>query len=133
MRPIKRFLAAALLVAAGGSALAQQPYPNRLITIVVPVSLGTGADIVARLFGAKLIERLGASVIVDNKPVAGGLICVPLIALLIAGNAIAAGSHPRPARRRGADARRRVGTWESITPRRRRTCVLAMAASAAFS
>ena len=41
MGTIKRLAAAALLVAGVGSALAQQAYPNRLITIIVPISLGT--------------------------------------------------------------------------------------------
>ncbi len=80
MSTIKRLVAAALLVAGVGSALAQQAYPNRLITIIVPISLGTGADILARVFGAKLAERWGVSVIVENKPGAGSIIGIKLAA-----------------------------------------------------
>ena len=80
MSTIKRLVAAALLVAGVGSALAQQAYPNRLITIIVPISLGTGADILARVFGAKLAQRLGVSVIVENKPGAGSIIGIQLAA-----------------------------------------------------
>src|SRR6267378_2763993 len=62
-------LAAGLLVVAAPT-LAQQPYPapGRIVTVVVPFSLGTGPDILARLMGQQLGERSGASVVVDNKP-----------------------------------------------------------------
>lgn len=80
MRLARRMVAVALLVAAAASSFAQQPYPNRLITIIVPLSLGTGADILARIFGAKLAERLGVSVVVDNKPGAGSIVGTELAA-----------------------------------------------------
>ncbi len=48
------------------------PTPGRLVTIVVPFSLGTGPDILARLTGQKLGERWGTSFVVDNKPGASG-------------------------------------------------------------
>src|SRR5438105_4019789 len=80
MGTIKRFIAAVLLVAGTGSALAQQAYPNRLITIIVPLSLGTGADILARVFGAKLADRLGVNVVVENKAGAGSLVGTNLAA-----------------------------------------------------
>jgi tripartite-type tricarboxylate transporter receptor subunit TctC len=71
------------MLAAGGPALAQQPYPGpgRYITVVVPFSLGTGPDILARLMGQKLGERSGASVVVDNKPGASGNIGTELVAI----------------------------------------------------
>lgn len=80
MGTIKRLVTAALLVAGVGSALGQQPYPHRLITIIVPLSLGTGADILGRVFGAKLAERLGVSVVVENKPGAGSILGTELAA-----------------------------------------------------
>jgi tripartite-type tricarboxylate transporter receptor subunit TctC len=74
-------LAAGLLVVAAPT-LAQQPYPapGRIVTVVVPFSLGTGPDILARLMGQKLGERSGASVVVDNKPGASGNIGTELVA-----------------------------------------------------
>jgi tripartite-type tricarboxylate transporter receptor subunit TctC len=74
-------LAAGFLVPAA-FAVAQQPYPTpgKIITIVVPFSLGTGPDVLARLAGQKLGERWGASVIVDNKPGASGNIGTELVA-----------------------------------------------------
>lgn len=47
-------------------------YPSKPITIVVPFSSGGTTDILARLIGQKLSERWKVSVIVDNKPGAGG-------------------------------------------------------------
>ncbi len=48
------------------------PTPGRLVTIVVPFSLGTGPDMLARVTAQKLGERWGNSFIVDNKPGASG-------------------------------------------------------------
>jgi tripartite-type tricarboxylate transporter receptor subunit TctC len=73
-------LVAGLLAAA--PALAQQAYPapGRIVTVVVPFSLGTGPDILARIVGQKLNDRWGVSVIVDNKPGASGNIGTELVA-----------------------------------------------------
>jgi tripartite-type tricarboxylate transporter receptor subunit TctC len=49
-----------------------QNYPSRSITFVVPFPAGGSADTLARLIGAKLSERLGQAVVVENKPGAGG-------------------------------------------------------------
>lgn len=64
--------AASGLLVAAGPASAQQPYPNRLIRVIVPFSPGTGPDILTRLIGQKLTDRWGVSVVVDNKPGASG-------------------------------------------------------------
>jgi tripartite-type tricarboxylate transporter receptor subunit TctC len=75
-------LLASLICALLGApaAPAQQTYPHRVITIVVPFSLGTGPDILARVVGRKLGERWGAAVVVDNKPGASGNIGTELVA-----------------------------------------------------
>jgi tripartite-type tricarboxylate transporter receptor subunit TctC len=65
-------LATAMAVSAG--AMAQEPYPSRLITVVVPLTPGTTIDILARLFADTLSKRFGQQVIVANRPGAGGLI-----------------------------------------------------------
>jgi tripartite-type tricarboxylate transporter receptor subunit TctC len=45
-----------------------QPYPNRLIKIIVPYAAGGAVDIVARTIGQPLAEALKQPVIVDNRP-----------------------------------------------------------------
>jgi len=81
-RFLRRLTVAAGLLFPAAPAPAQPSYPapGRIITIVVPFSLGTGPDILARLAGQKLGERWGASIIVDNKPGASGNIGTELVA-----------------------------------------------------
>jgi tripartite-type tricarboxylate transporter receptor subunit TctC len=66
---------AALLACAAGSVLAQS-YPQRPIRMVVPVSVGAGADLIARLLGPKMAERMGQPVVVENLPAGGGHIAI---------------------------------------------------------
>jgi tripartite-type tricarboxylate transporter receptor subunit TctC len=58
--------------AIGGRAKAQGAWPARTITIVVPFPPGGTADIAARPLAAYLTEKLGRSVVVENKGGAGG-------------------------------------------------------------
>jgi tripartite-type tricarboxylate transporter receptor subunit TctC len=65
-------VAAALLGSAVATASAQSDYPTRPIRLVVGFAAGGGNDIFARLVADKASQILGQSVIVENKPGAGG-------------------------------------------------------------
>ena len=61
-------------------AQAQAAYPNRSIKFVVPYSAGGLPDTVARIFAQRLQDRLGQSVVVDNKPGANGVVAAQTLA-----------------------------------------------------
>src|SRR5215467_15814530 len=56
------------------SARAQETYPSKVITLVVPVPPGGAADFIARLVGRKLSDALGQPVIISNRGGASGTI-----------------------------------------------------------
>ena len=72
--------AAALGAAPFCSAFAQDAWPTKPITIIVPVSAGGTTDIVARFAGQALSQELGQPVIIDNRPGAGGNIGAQAVA-----------------------------------------------------
>ena len=80
MRSFKPLLCALLAVvtfgAAAPDALAQTKLINRPIRLLVPFAPGGGVDVVARIVGQKLGERIGQPVLVESKPGAGGVIAV---------------------------------------------------------
>ena len=75
-RSSTRLLAACALAGlaslATGSALAQDRYPNKPITIVVPYAAGGSNDVFARVLAKHLSTSLKQTVVVDNKPGASG-------------------------------------------------------------
>ena len=70
MNVISRFLVI-ILLACAATAWAQS-YPNRTIRMIVPLSPGGSADILARLISRDLSARLGKSVVVENRVGGGG-------------------------------------------------------------
>ena len=64
-----RIIAPMIITLCAASAAAQD-YPSRPITFIVAFAPGGFADSVARLIGSKLSERLGQSIIIENR--AGG-------------------------------------------------------------
>src|SRR6185503_9903317 len=57
-----------------------QAYPTRPITVVVFVGAGGTPDIIARVMGQALTQRLGQSVLVDNRPGVGGNLALQAVA-----------------------------------------------------
>ncbi len=73
-------LAAALTLAALPAVHAQERYPSRPIRMIVPFTAGTGIDILARVIGQKLSERLKVPVVVENRAGASGNIGTEAVA-----------------------------------------------------
>jgi tripartite-type tricarboxylate transporter receptor subunit TctC len=80
-------LCAAVLFAAGSVGVMAQTrsaaapaYPNKPIRLIVAFDAGGSTDIIARLVGQKLSERIGQQVIVDNRGGAGGTLGTELAA-----------------------------------------------------
>jgi tripartite-type tricarboxylate transporter receptor subunit TctC len=68
---------AALLLATPAIA---QTYPNKPIRLVVGYSPGGGNDLIARIVAARLQEKLGQPIVVDNKPGAQSIVAAELVA-----------------------------------------------------
>src|ERR1700694_1133126 len=77
-----RCLAATAWVAAFAavSPAQAQDYPSRLVRLVVPQAAGGGTDTFARAIGQKLSERWGQSVVIENRPGAGGVVGTDFVA-----------------------------------------------------
>jgi tripartite-type tricarboxylate transporter receptor subunit TctC len=60
--------------AAAPGAFAQSPFPDRPLRLVIAVPPGGAADYTGRVLGAKLAEYLGQSVLIENRPGAGGIV-----------------------------------------------------------
>ena len=72
-------LLGALLAANAGDAPAQD-YPNRTLRIVVPYAPGGGVSVLAQLISVKLTEIVKQTVVIDNRPGAGGNIGADVVA-----------------------------------------------------
>src|SRR3989454_6876268 len=71
-QPRKLLVCTALLGFAGGAAA--QQYPTRNITMLVPYAAGGPTDTVARVVAQSMSKLLGQTIVVENKPSAGGII-----------------------------------------------------------
>jgi tripartite-type tricarboxylate transporter receptor subunit TctC len=72
-------VAAAMLTMAG-AASAQSPFPSKPVHIFVPYAAGGGVDVLARTLGDVVSRQWGQSVVVENRPGAGGVIASQALA-----------------------------------------------------
>ena len=78
MRALVLVLGVSMALCSG--AFAQTGFPSRTVRILVPFPPGGSNDVLARAVGEKLAAPLGQSVVVDNRPGAGGVIGSELVA-----------------------------------------------------
>jgi tripartite-type tricarboxylate transporter receptor subunit TctC len=71
---LRMSITAAAMFVVGGLASAQSPFPSRPVHIFVPYPAGGGVDILARTLGDVVSRQWGQSVVVENRPGAGGLV-----------------------------------------------------------
>src|ERR1700680_4543598 len=77
MRRLAAALALVVVIgAAASAAFAQAQYPTRPIRLLVPFAPGGGVDVVARIVGRKVSEKLGQPILVESKPGGGGAVAV---------------------------------------------------------
>src|SRR5215218_2734672 len=69
-----RLAAAAALVFAATSAASAQSFPSKSVHILVPYPAGGGVDVLTRTLGEVVSKQWGQSVVVENRPGAGGVI-----------------------------------------------------------
>jgi tripartite-type tricarboxylate transporter receptor subunit TctC len=67
-------IAAAVMHIMCGSAFAQTAFPSRPVHILVPYPAGGGVDVLTRTLGDVVSKQWGQSVVVENRPGAGGVI-----------------------------------------------------------
>ena len=65
---------AAILLALASQAAAQDAYPNKTLTMIVPFAAGGSTDVIGRVVGDGLSRVLGQPVVIDNRGGAGGSI-----------------------------------------------------------
>ena len=75
-----RMAAVAAAMVAAGAASAQPAFPAKPVHILVPYAAGGGVDVLTRTLGDVVSKQWGQSVVVENRPGAGGLIASQAVA-----------------------------------------------------
>jgi tripartite-type tricarboxylate transporter receptor subunit TctC len=79
-RWLRMAAAAAAMLSVGGIASAQSPFPSKPVHIFVPYPAGGAVDILARTLGDVVSRHWGQSVIIENRPGAGGVVASQALA-----------------------------------------------------
>ena len=79
MKALKRLacIAAALVASA---AMAQDDFPDHPIRFIVPFTAGSATDVVARVVGEHMSKTLGQTIVIENRPGAGGTVGANVVA-----------------------------------------------------
>src|SRR5215831_19804250 len=80
MRRLAAWIIGAAACAVLASAAGAEDYPTRPIRLIVGFGAGSGADITARVVGARMSEILGQQIVVENKTGAGSSIAADYVA-----------------------------------------------------
>ncbi len=75
-----RKLIGILAVLFASAALGADEYPARTVRVIVPFAPGGGTDIVARILGQQLSQKLGQSFVIENRPAGSGIVGADLVA-----------------------------------------------------
>jgi len=75
-----RRLIGILFVLFASAALGADEYPARAVRVVVPFAPGGGTDLVARILGQRLSQKLGQSFVIENRPAGSGIVGADLVA-----------------------------------------------------
>src|SRR5260221_7367397 len=67
-------LVVALMLLSTPSAVAQTPYPDRPIKMIVPLAAASAVDVAARIVTQKMADNMGQQIVILNQPGASGLI-----------------------------------------------------------
>jgi tripartite-type tricarboxylate transporter receptor subunit TctC len=77
---MKRLIFAAAALLATGAVLAQAAYPSKPIRFLVPFTAGSGTDLIARTVADTMGKSMGQTIIIENRPGAGGTIAAGQVA-----------------------------------------------------
>src|ERR1700716_2546598 len=75
-----RMIAAAVAMVAAGGVASAQSFPSKPVHICVPYAAGGGVDILARTLGDVVSKQWGQTVVIENRPGAGGVVASQALA-----------------------------------------------------
>src|SRR6185503_3336491 len=75
-----RKLIGVLVVLFASAAFGADEYPARAVRVIVPFAPGGGTDIVARILGQQLSQKLWQSFVIENRPAGSGIVGADLVA-----------------------------------------------------